>query len=152
MRLKQEQLASAQRWANSLNSLALSLSENFAQSFADVIVSGGNFLQGLGQIFKDLAKQIASMIIKALVLSAILSFTGLGGTAAAQKKFGAYQGFKDILQGRPDIAEKISEILAIRQVETQAIREKLDHQAQHQRIEATSVDILSKISDFFGLT
>jgi small-conductance mechanosensitive channel/CRP-like cAMP-binding protein len=62
------------------------------------------------------------------------------------------QGFKDILQGRPDIAEKISEILAIRQVETQAIREKLDHQAQHQRIEATSVDILSKISDFFGLT
>jgi hypothetical protein len=99
MRLKQEQLASAQRWANSLNSLALSLSENFAQSFADVIVSGGNFLQGLGQIFKDLAKQIASMIIKALVLSAILSFTGLGGTAAAQKKFGANQGFKDILGG-----------------------------------------------------
>ena len=99
MRLKQEQLASAQRWANSLNSLALSLSENFAQSFADVIVSGENFLQGLGQIFKDLAKQIASMIIKALVLSAILSFTGLGGTAAAQKKFGANQGFKDILGG-----------------------------------------------------
>jgi len=98
-RLKEEQLASAQRWANSLNSLALSLSENFAQSFADVIVSGGNFLQGLGQIFADLAKQIASMIIKALVLSAILSFTGLGGTAAAQKKFGANQGFKDILGG-----------------------------------------------------
>jgi len=99
IRLKQEQLASAQRWTNSLNSLAVSLSENFAQSFADTILSGQNFLQGLGQIFKDLAKQITSMIIKALVLSAILSLTGLGGTAAAQKKFGQNQGFKDILGG-----------------------------------------------------
>lgn len=99
IRLKQEQLASTQRWTNSLNSLAVSLSENFAQSFADTILSGQNFLEGMKAIFIDLAKQIASMIIKALVLSAILSFTGLGGTAAAQKKFGANQGFKDILGG-----------------------------------------------------
>ena len=99
VRLKEEQLASTQRWTNSLNSLAVSLSENFAQSFADTILSGGNFLEGMRQIFADLAKQIASMIIKALVLSAILSFTGLGGTAGAQKAFGANQGFKDILGG-----------------------------------------------------
>lgn len=99
IRLKQEQLASSQRWTNSLNSLALSLSENFAQSFADTILSGQNFLQGLGQIFADLAKQIASMIIKALVLSAILSFTGLGATAGAQKAFGADQSFKGLLGG-----------------------------------------------------
>ncbi len=99
MRLKQEQLASAKRWTNSLNSLAVSLSENFAQSFADTILSGQNFLEGMKAIFIDLAKQIASMIIKALVLTAILSLTGLGGTAAAQKKFGANQGFKDILGG-----------------------------------------------------
>jgi len=99
MRLKQEQLASTQRWTNSLNSLAVSLSQNFAQAFADVILSGGNFLEGMKQIFIDLAKQIASMIIKALVLTAILSLTGLGGTAAAQKAFGANQGFKDILGG-----------------------------------------------------
>ncbi len=99
IRLKEEQLASTQRWTNSLNSLAVSLSENFAQSFANVILSGGNFLEGMKAIFIDLAKQIASMIIKALVLSAILSFTGLGGTAAAQTKFGKNQGFKDILGG-----------------------------------------------------
>ena len=99
IRLKQEQLASTQRWTNSLNSLAVSLSQNFAQAFADVILSGGNFLEGMKQIFIDLAKQIASMIIKALVLTAILSLTGLGGTAAAQKAFGANQGFKDILGG-----------------------------------------------------
>ena len=99
IRLKQEQLASTQRWTNSLNSLAVSLSENFAQSFADTILSGQNFLDGMKKIFIDLAKQIASMIIKALVLTAILSLTGLGGTAAAQKAFGANQGFKDILGG-----------------------------------------------------
>jgi hypothetical protein len=98
-RLKEEQLASTQRWTNSLNSLAVSLSENFAQSFADTILSGQNFLQGLGQIFADLAKQITSMIIKALVLSAILSFTGLGATAQAQKAFGADQSFKGLLGG-----------------------------------------------------
>ncbi|MGJ8693649.1 MAG: cyclic nucleotide-binding domain-containing protein [Thalassotalea sp.] len=62
------------------------------------------------------------------------------------------QGFKEILQQRPDIAEKISETLAVREVETQSIREKLDQQAHHQRIETRSVDLLSKISDFFGLT
>ncbi len=99
VRLKEEQLASSQRWTNSLNSLAVSLSENFAQSFADTILSGQNFLEGMKAIFIDLAKQIASMIIKALVLSAILSFTGLGGTAGAQKAFGKNQGFKDILGG-----------------------------------------------------
>ena len=97
IRLKEEQLASSQRWTNSLNSLATSLSENFAQSFADTILSGANFLESMSKIFTDLAKQIASMIIKALVLSAILSFTGLGATAGAQKVFGANQGFKDIL-------------------------------------------------------
>ncbi len=99
VRLKEEQLASTQRWSNSLNSLATSLSENFAQAFTDTILSGQNFLQGLGQIFKDLAKQITSMIIKALVLSAILSFTGLGATAGAQKAFGADQSFKGLLGG-----------------------------------------------------
>ena len=99
VRLKEQQLASTQRWTNSLNSLAISLSENFAQSFADVILSGGNFLEGMRQIFVDLAKQIAAMIIKALVLSAILSFTGLGATAGAQKAFGADQSFKGLLGG-----------------------------------------------------
>ena len=99
VRLKEEQLASAKRWTNSLNSLAVSLTENFSQAFADTILSGQNFLQGLGEIFKSLAKQIASMIIKALVLTAILSLTGLGNTAQAQKAFGANQGFKDILGG-----------------------------------------------------
>ena len=99
MRLKQEQLASAKRWANSLNDLALSLSENFAQSFADSIVSGKNFRDTMNTIFKDIANQIKVMIIKALVLTAILNLTGLGGTAAAQKKFGENQGFKDILGG-----------------------------------------------------
>jgi len=62
------------------------------------------------------------------------------------------QGFKEIIQERPDIVEKISDILAARSVETQAIREKLDTEAQSIRIEQTSIDLLRKMSNFFGLT
>ena len=97
IRLKQEQLASTQRWSNSLNSLALSLSENFAQSFADVILSGGNFLEGMRQIFIDLAKQILAMIIKAAVLAAI--FQMIPGLGVAQKAGGGATSFSGLLQG-----------------------------------------------------
>ena len=100
VRLKEEQLASTQRWTNSLNSLAVNLSQSFSQAFADVILSGGNFLEGIGDIFKDLAKQILSMIIKAAALAAILSLTGLGPTAEASGGiFKGGTGFKDILGG-----------------------------------------------------
>tara|TARA_R110002020_G_scaffold81777_4_gene202844 strand:- start:4421 stop:6577 length:2157 start_codon:yes stop_codon:yes gene_type:complete len=99
IRLKEQQLANTQRWKDSLQQLAVGISSSFAQSFADVIMSGGNLLQGLGDIFKSLLKQIASMIIKALVLSAILSFTGLGGSQSAIKAFGTDQSFSGLLGG-----------------------------------------------------
>lgn len=92
-RLKQEQLESTQRWSNSVKALGLQISESFADSFAEVVVSGDNLLEGLGNIFKDLLKQIAKMIVKALVLAAIFSMIpGMGG-------FGAQKltGFKEIL-------------------------------------------------------
>ena len=51
------------------------------------------------QVFIDLAKQIAATIVKALVLKAILSVTGLGATSAGKEAFGADQSFKGLLGG-----------------------------------------------------
>tara|TARA_R100000541_G_scaffold57257_1_gene67190 strand:+ start:484 stop:2643 length:2160 start_codon:yes stop_codon:yes gene_type:complete len=100
--LEQLRLADAatQRWVNASNEFGLSIATSFSDSFANVLVSGGNLLQGLGQIFVDLGKQIASMIIKAAVLAALLSVTGLGSKAMASGGiFKTGSGFSDILKG-----------------------------------------------------
>lgn len=60
-------------------------------------------------------------------------------------------GFQGILQKRPAIAERISEILATRRVELEAVREGLEPSAQGQRISRENVRILSSIKQFFGL-
>jgi len=99
-RLRQEQLENTQRWKTSLTELGLSISNSFAQSFADVILSGENLLQGLGNIFKDIAKQIAAMIIKAAILAAIFAMIpGLGVASADAGAFGGATNFSGILQG-----------------------------------------------------
>ena len=83
-----------------MNQFGLSITKSFADSFANVLVSGGNLLEGLSQIFVDLGKQIAAMVIKAAVLAALLSITGLGGTAMASGGiFKNGTGFSNILQG-----------------------------------------------------
>ena len=92
-RLKEEQLASTQRWSNSVKAMGLQISESFADSFAEVIVSGDNLLGGLTNIFVDLLKQIGKMIVKALILAAVFAMIpGMGGLGASQ-----VTGFKDIL-------------------------------------------------------
>ena len=89
-----------QEWTNAMNQFGLSVATSFADSFASVLLSGGNLLEGLGQIFVDLGKQIAAMIIKAAVLAAILSITGLGSAAMASGGiFSKGAGFSNILQG-----------------------------------------------------
>jgi hypothetical protein len=99
IRLKQEQEANAQRWTNALSQMGLSIANSFASSFADVLLSGDNLLQGLKKIFIDLAKQILAMIIKAAILSAILStIPGLGQASAASGAFGGATNFSGILQ------------------------------------------------------
>jgi CRP-like cAMP-binding protein/small-conductance mechanosensitive channel len=59
--------------------------------------------------------------------------------------------FQGILQKRPAIAERISEILALRRVELDAAREGLDPDAHSQRLSRENVRILSGIKQFFGL-
>jgi len=60
-------------------------------------------------------------------------------------------GFQGILQRRPVIAERISEILAARRVELDAVREGLDPEAHSRRLSHENVRILSGIKQFFGL-
>ena len=59
--------------------------------------------------------------------------------------------FQGILQKRPAIAERISEILATRRVELDAAREGLDPEAHSQRFSRENTRILRGIKDFFGL-
>lgn len=59
--------------------------------------------------------------------------------------------FQGILQKRPAIAERISEILAARRVELDAARGGLDADAQQQRLSHENIRILSGIRQFFGL-
>jgi small-conductance mechanosensitive channel/CRP-like cAMP-binding protein len=61
------------------------------------------------------------------------------------------QGFQDILQRRPEIAEDIAHILARRRVELDAVREDLTEEAMRQRMSHTQGDLLRRIRDFFTL-
>jgi CRP-like cAMP-binding protein len=60
-------------------------------------------------------------------------------------------GFQEILQHRPAIANRISEILATRRIELDAAREGLDPEAHSQRLSHENVRILRGIKQFFGL-
>jgi small-conductance mechanosensitive channel len=61
------------------------------------------------------------------------------------------QGFQDILQRRPEIAEDISHLLARRHVELEAVREGLNEEAKLKRMSHTQGDLLRRIRDFFTL-
>jgi CRP-like cAMP-binding protein len=59
-------------------------------------------------------------------------------------------GFQGIVQKRPAIAERISEILAARRVELDAAR-GLDAEGRSQRLSHENIRILNGIRQFFGL-
>lgn len=59
--------------------------------------------------------------------------------------------FQKVILQRPSIIKKISEILAVREVETNATKNRLNAAAKNQKIAQTSVHMLTKISTFFGL-
>jgi len=89
-----EAALATQRFLNGMKSFAEGTAIAFADSFGQVIVSGENLLQGLTKIFVDIAKQIAAMIVKALVLAAIFQFIpGFGGG----KLFDGAKNFTGIL-------------------------------------------------------
>jgi len=60
-------------------------------------------------------------------------------------------GFHEIVARRPGIAEEMSDLLARRRVELDAVRENLTEEAQRQRVQKTKGDLLGKIRRFFLL-
>jgi small-conductance mechanosensitive channel/CRP-like cAMP-binding protein len=56
-----------------------------------------------------------------------------------------------VLEARPDLAERISELLTERRVELEAVREGLSVESRAQRIQASRSEVLGKIRAFFGL-
>ena len=59
--------------------------------------------------------------------------------------------FQEILQRRPALADRISQVLAARRVELEAVREGLDPEAHSKRLSTENMRILHGIKQFFGL-
>jgi small-conductance mechanosensitive channel/CRP-like cAMP-binding protein len=59
--------------------------------------------------------------------------------------------FHDVLRRRPEIAEDISEVLARRRVELDAVREDLNEEAKLARLRHHQGDLLQRIKEFFTL-
>jgi small-conductance mechanosensitive channel/CRP-like cAMP-binding protein len=59
--------------------------------------------------------------------------------------------FDDIMQSRPEIAEDISEVLARRRAELDAVREDLSEEAKRDRMKHHQVDVLARIKEFFAI-
>jgi small-conductance mechanosensitive channel/CRP-like cAMP-binding protein len=59
--------------------------------------------------------------------------------------------FKSILRNRPQLAESMSQVMAKRRVELDAVREGLDAEARNKRVKEERTEILSSIQTFFGL-
>jgi small-conductance mechanosensitive channel len=62
------------------------------------------------------------------------------------------KAFEDILHGRPEIAHYLSELLARRKVEIEAVRHDLDAAARAAMIQHQQQSIFAKIHKLFGLT
>jgi small-conductance mechanosensitive channel/CRP-like cAMP-binding protein len=61
------------------------------------------------------------------------------------------ESFHEVITSRPEIAEDISHILARRRVELEAVREGLNEEAKHQRLNRAQGDLLKRIRNFFTL-
>jgi len=61
------------------------------------------------------------------------------------------EAFHDVLRRRPEIAEHISQVLARRRVELDAVRENLDAEGKARRMHSAQKDFFARITSFFGL-
>jgi small-conductance mechanosensitive channel/CRP-like cAMP-binding protein len=59
--------------------------------------------------------------------------------------------FKSVLRNRPEMGELMSQVMAKRRVELDAVREGMDAEARNRRVKEERTEILSSIQTFFGL-
>jgi TP901 family phage tail tape measure protein len=85
---------------NITQSLGNALSENLASGFANAVTSGQNFGASMVEIFKNIAKQIATMIIKAMVLAALFTYLGIGDAKGMTQSAGFFKNFSTSLTGK----------------------------------------------------
>jgi small-conductance mechanosensitive channel/CRP-like cAMP-binding protein len=60
-------------------------------------------------------------------------------------------GFNEILANRPEIAVRVSELVAVRRVELEAAREHFDEPERQSRLDSEKTRLLESIQSFFGL-
>jgi CRP-like cAMP-binding protein len=59
--------------------------------------------------------------------------------------------FREVLAGRPELAQEISGILAQRRVELDTVKENLDADSRSRRVMTENKRILAAIRNFFGM-
>ena len=59
--------------------------------------------------------------------------------------------FREVLEGRPELAEELSHVLAARQVELATAREEISDESRRHRIETEHGSLRARIERFFGL-
>ena len=74
---------------------AVRFTENFADGLANAIASGQNFGDALRNVFQDVLKQIAVLIIRTTILQGIMAAIGLASPVAATA-FGNLTGIAQI--------------------------------------------------------
>ena len=84
----------------SAQNFGLAMVHDFANSFSQAIVSGESFIVSMGNIFKELAKQIAAMLVKAALLAAVFSLIpGLGAKQVAASGATSFSGLLTGMMG-----------------------------------------------------
>ena len=93
-----ESQAKLDEWKGVVTQFALDVGFAFSDAFAQMAVSGELSLQNLSNLFLDLLKMMAKMVIQALIMTAIFSALGVapaGGAFAGQ----GMSGFKQTMLG-----------------------------------------------------
>lgn len=90
--------AKTQAVKDTLTGFALDVGFAFSDAFAQMVVSGELSLKNLGNLFVDLLKSMAKMVIQALIMTAIFSALGVAPAGGA---FGGQgmSGFKQTMLG-----------------------------------------------------
>lgn len=88
-----------QKTRETLTGFAVNVASSFADSFASMAVSGELTLESLGNLFKDLLKMMAQMVIKALIMTAILSALGIAPTGAVGAGGQGLSAFQNTMLG-----------------------------------------------------
>tara|TARA_A100001201_G_scaffold32268_1_gene34724 strand:- start:3471 stop:5267 length:1797 start_codon:yes stop_codon:yes gene_type:complete len=85
---------------NIAQELSNTIADSLSSSFATAVTSGENFGQSMISIFKDIAKQIIAMIIKAMVLAALFTYLGIGDANGMSRSVGFFKNFETSLTGK----------------------------------------------------